>query len=253
MTDGHCATDVEAVYVGTSGTATCSDANAGTTQAPVCSLQGGVTLAKKNSLSVVVIRGALAPASASIAVTSPLVIVGKNNASVTPSATLGADCITITSGEIYLRNITIQGTASPATGMGIKAAPDPSSTVTMHMDTCAVINNPGAGILLNGAAFDIKNTAVSSNGSGSLGAISWGGILTNNPPSGGASALTNVTIQNNGQVGLACSTAITNSTSVLATGNNRGSTIATDQIGTACGITSCASTSATCGVQSSPQ
>jgi hypothetical protein len=161
--------------------------------------------------------------------------------------------LTITSGEIYLRNLTIQGSASPATGMGIKAAPDPSATITLHMDTCVVNNNPGAGILLNGAAFDIKNTTVSNNGSGSLGAISWGGLLTNNPPSSGPTTLVNVTIQNNVLIGLVCSGNITSSTSVLASGNVNGSTKATDQIGASCGIISCTSSSTTCGTQSQPQ
>jgi hypothetical protein len=219
----------------------------------VCSVQTGVTLAKKNSSLAVVIRGTLAAASANISVSSPLTIVGKGNATISPSTALGSDCITITSGEIYLRNLTIQGSASPATGMGIKAAPDPSSTVTLHMDTCAVINNPGAGILLNGAAFDIKNTTVGNNGSGSLGLATWGGILTNNPPSSGPTSLANVTIQGNGQVGLVCSASITSTTSVFASGNNKGSTSATDQIGNACGITSCSPAGAACGIQSQPQ
>jgi hypothetical protein len=210
-----------------------------------------VTIAKKNSSSVVVVRGALSAAPTNIAVMAPLTVIGKSAATLTPTA--GADCVTITSGEIYLRNLTIQGTASPATGMGIKAAPDPSSTVTLHMDTCAVISNPGGGMLLNGAAFDIRNTTVSNNGSGSLGAISWGGILANNPPAGGLTTLNDVTIQNNGLIGLVCSGNVTSTTSVLASGNVNGSTKATDQIGTSCGITSCTSTSATCGVQSQPQ
>jgi hypothetical protein len=253
LTDGHCATDSETVYVGALGAATCSETNAGTAQSPLCSLQGGVTLAKKNSIPVVVIRGTLAAASASIAVTSPLTVVGKSNATITPAATLGSDCITITSGEVYLRNLTIQGTASPATGMGINAGTGGGAAVTLHLDTCSVVNNPGGGILLNVAAFDIKNTTVSNNGSGSLGGFSWGGVLADNPPTGGPATLSNVTIQSNGQVGLVCSGSIAASTSVLAIGNNTGSTKPTDQISTSCGITACAATSATCGVQSQPQ
>jgi len=92
------------------------------------------------------------------------------------------------------------------------------------MDTCAVINNPGGGILINGAAFDIKNTTVSNNGSGSLGGRAWGGVIANNPPTGGPTTLSDVTIQNNGQVGLVCSGSIAVSTSVLATGNKQRST-----------------------------
>jgi hypothetical protein len=253
LTDGHCATDAQTVYVGTVGAAICSETNAGTVQAPVCSVQAGVTLAKKNSAVVVLIRGALSPASANIAVASPLTIAGKSTAIISPTASPGADTLTITSGEIYLRNLTIQGSTSPATGMGVKAAPDPGSTVTLHIDTCAVVNHPGGGILLNGAAFDIKNTTVSNNGSGSLGAITWGGILTNNPPSGGPMSLASVTIKDNGQVGLVCSASIAATTTFLASGNNNGSIKPTDQVGTSCGITTCVPASTTCGAQSQPQ
>jgi hypothetical protein len=133
--------------------------------------------------------------------------------------------------------------------MGINAL----TGTTLHVDTCSVMNNPGGGILLNGAAFDIKNTTISNNGSGSLGSATWGGVYINNPPSSGTTTLSNVTIQNNGQVGLVCSASITSTTSVLASGNNNGSTKATDQIGNACGIASCSSAGTTCGVQSQPQ
>jgi hypothetical protein len=51
------------------------------------------------------------------------------------------------------------------------------------MDTCAVTNNPGGGILLNGAAFDIKNTTVTGNGPATFGgATAWGGILVKTFP-----------------------------------------------------------------------
>jgi hypothetical protein len=248
MLDGHCATEAETVYVGTLGTVTCSETNTGTVQAPVCSVQAGVTLAKKNSAMVVLIRGTLSPASANIAVSSPVTIVGKNSAVVSPTASPGADAITITSGEIYLRNLTIQGAASPATGMGIKAAPDPGSSITLHLDTCAVINNPGGGILLNGAAFDIKNTSVTGNGPGTTGTTTWGGILEANMPASGATNLDFVTIQNNVGGGLTCSAGILG-TAVLSTGN----TTTVSQISPACAVTGCTPASATCGEQSPPQ
>jgi hypothetical protein len=246
MADGHCAIDAEAVYVGTLGAAICSETNAGTASAPVCSLQIGVSLAKSGSKPAIVIRGSLAAGSTSISVSSPLIVVGKNAAKIIPSA--GGDAITITAGEVYMRNLTIQGIASPASGMGINA----TAGTTLHLDTCAVVNNPGGGILLNGAAFDIKNSTVSNNGSGTAGAIRWGGILVQNPPTASTMAINLVTIQSNGQVGLSCTSTITASSSVLASGNVNGSTNPADQI-SGCGITACAATSATCGVQSQPQ
>ncbi len=254
MTDGHCAADAETIYVGPSGTTTCSDTTGtGSSSAPVCSAQAGVTLAKSGSKPVVLIRGTLTPPSlgvtTTIAVSAPLTIVGKSSAVIAPAS--GADALTITSGEIYLRNLTVQGSTSPATGMGIKASPDSGSSVILHIDTCAVINNPGGGILLNGAAFDIKNTTLSGNGPGAFGGSTpWGGILAQNPPTAGPANLSLVTIQNNGFGGLSCSGAITGS-GVLAAGN----TNTVSQIGAACGLTTgaCAVASATCGAQSAPQ
>jgi len=249
MADGHCATDAETVYVGPVGS-TCSDANAGTAQAPVCSSQAGVGLATQtgSSKSVVLVRGTLAAGSTLITASSPLTIVGKSSAVLTPT-TVGSVGITVTSGEIYLRNLTVQGTASPATGMGINAI----SGTTLHMDTCAVINNPGGGILFNGAAFDIKNTTITGNGPGTAPAgASYGGIRVEALPAGGPTTLDLVTIQNNKQVGLSCSGAITG-IGVLASGNNNNSTSATDQIGSTCAITACTPASTTCGVQSQPQ
>jgi len=248
MTDGHCATNAEAIYVGTLGSATCSESNIGTSQAPVCSLLNGVGLAKTSSKPVVVIRGALSAGSAVIAVTAPLTIVGKSGATVTATAAASADCITITSGEIYLRNMTIQGTASPKTGIGIKASPDSGSTVTLHMDTCAVTNNPGGGILLNGAAFDIKNTTVTGNGVGQTGSTPWGGIFVQGLPPNGLTNLNLVSIKNNatGGTGLACVDAI-QGTGVLASGNSP------FDITTSCSVTACTATGTTCGAQSTPQ
>jgi hypothetical protein len=247
MTDGHCATDGEAIYVGTLGSATCSPSNAGTSQAPVCSAQAGVGLAKSGAKAIVVIRGTLAAGSATISVTSPLTIVGRNSAVLTP-ADPGADAITITSGDITLRNLTIQGTARPKTGIGINAYPAPGSTVTLHMDTCAVKNNPGGGILLNGAAFDIKNTTVTGNGSGTFLGLPWGGVLVQSPPTGGPTNLSLVTVQTNDGGGVTCSAGIQGS-GVLSSGN----TNTVNQIGPACAITACTPASATCGTQAQPQ
>jgi hypothetical protein len=246
MTDGHCATDAEAIYVGTLGSAACSSGNAGTAQAPVCSLLAGVGLAKAGSKPVVVVRGTLTPASSTISVSSPLTIVGRSSAVLTP-ADPGADAITITSGEIYLRNLTIQGTASPATGIGINAGTGGGNAVTLHMGTCVVKDNPGGGILLNGAAFDIKNTTITGNGPGQTGGYTWGGILVQSLPATGPTNLNLVSINNNKLVGLSCAGAIAG-TGVLAGGNTGGI-----DINTTCAITACTSASTTCGAQTIPQ
>jgi hypothetical protein len=246
MTDGHCAADSETVYVGTIGSATCSDTatNAGSAQAPYCSAQIGIGAAKAKAKPLVLMTGPLA-GSLTVSFTSPLAMVGRS-AVITP--TTFADAITITSGDITLRSLTIQGTASPATGIGINAGTGGGNAVTLHMDTCAVTGNPGGGILLNGAAFDIKNTTVTGNGPGQTGAVSWGGIYLESLPISGTTGLNLVSVNGNVGAGVACAVGVQGS-GVLATGN----TSTTAQITTSCNITPCTPASATCGAQSTPQ
>jgi len=241
-TNGHCATDAETVYVGTSGTATCSDGNTGSAQAPVCSAQAGVGLAKSGAKPLVVVRGTLAAGSTTISTSMPLLLVGKESATLTPA--VGSDGITINAGSIYLRDLAVRGNASPATGVGINAAPTGANTVAVHLEACQIANNPGGGILLDGAGFDIENTTVTGNGPGTFGLASWGGILVNSPPAGVPATLKNVTIKDNQQVGLSCSGSITG-TGVLASGNVGGV-----DINPTCGITPCtADGGAGCGAQ----
>ncbi len=251
MLDGHCATDAETIYVGAAGTATCSSSNPGTPADPVCSLAAGVGLAKSGSKPLVVVRGSLAPGSTTIAVNSPLAIVGKTGATLVP-ADPGADCITITQGEITLRNLSIQGSISPASGMGIDAAPPSGSSVILHMDTCAVRYNPGGGILLNGAAFDIRNTVVSGNGPGTVLAtgLTWGGVYVQTLAASGPANFELVSIQSNNGGGLTCTEAV-QASGLLATLN----TGTVSQVGSLCAITtgSCPAASTSCGAQSQPQ
>jgi hypothetical protein len=185
--------------------------------------------------------------TAAIAVSFPLTIVGKNAAVLT--AAVGGNCVSITQGEVYLRNLTLQGNSSSATGVGIgvKASPDTGSTVTLHMDTCAVINNKGGGILLNGAAFNIKNMTVTGNGPGqTTGGNPWGGIRVDALPSSGTTNLNLATIDTNNPAGLTCAGGIQGA-GVIATGNT------SIQISTSCDVTACTTASTTCGAQSAPQ
>ncbi len=239
--DGHCATDAETVYV--QNVTACSNniATGGTSAVPYCDTAFGVNAAAStNGKILTVLAGALSSFSVSVSA-KPLTIVGKA-ATITP---IGFnDGIDVTAGEVYLRGITVQGSLSAQTKIGINAG----ASVTLHMDTCSIVGNPGGGILLNGAAFDIENTTITGNGPGTLGLASWGGIAVNNPPASGPTTLNLVTVQNNKQVGLACSAAVSG-TGVLATGNAGGV-----DIGASCGFTSCSTSaaSATCGAQGTP-
>lgn len=239
--DGHCATDAETIYV-QNVTGCSNSATSGTSAVPFCDATIGVNAAvSTNGKILAVLAGALSSFSVS-APAKPLTIVGKA-AMVTPAAF--SDGITITAGEVYLRGITVQGSTIAQTKAGINAG----TGVTLHMDTCSIINNPGGGILLNGAAFDIENTTVTGNGPGTFSGLPWGGVLMQNIPASGPTTLNLVTVQNNNGGGVACSGAITG-TGVLATGN----TNTVSQIGASCGFTSCSASaaSATCGAQSTP-
>jgi len=240
MVDGHCATDAETVYVqNLAGTCADSGSGIGTAAKPYCTARVGVNVAASTvGKSVVVLAGNVADFS--IAASSrTLAVVGKN-AVITPSA--ATDGIDITSGTVYLRNLTVQGATS--TGVGINGAPTSGNSVTLYVSGCKVMSNSGGGILLNGVAFDIENTSVTGNGPGTFGLANWGGVLVNNPPTGVPSTLGLVTIETNNGGGLTCSVSVTGN-GVLSTGNTNTPT----QISALCNVTSCASASTTCGAQ----
>jgi hypothetical protein len=243
--DGHCATNAETVYV--QSIAGCSNATSGgTAAAPFCLARTGVNSAVANGKPLVVLAGNLADGF-SVSTPGVLTVVGKS-AVITPAAF--ADGIAVASGEVHLRNLTVRGSA--ATGSQSNPGISAASGAFLHMDTCAVSDNTGGGILLGGAAFDIKNTAVSGNGPGRAGTTSWGGILVNVlPPSGGLASLDLVTIQNNDGGGLICAGSI-QGTGVLSTGNTNA---LLGQLDSNCGsFTSCSALDggATCGAQSTP-
>jgi hypothetical protein len=243
--DGHCAIDAETVYVQT--IAGCSNTTSGgTTAAPFCLARTGINSAVANSKPLVVLAGTLADGF-SVSTSGVLTIVGKS-AVITPAAF--TDGIAVASGEVYLRNLTIRGSAS--TGSQSNPGVSAASGGFLHMDTCAVSDNTGGGILLSGAAFDIKNTTVSGNGPGRAGTTSWGGALVNAlPPSGSAVSLNLVTIQNNNGGGLICAGSI-QGTGVLSVGNTNA---LLGQLDSNCGgFTSCVALDGgtACGAQSTP-
>lgn len=237
--DGHCATDGETIYVDSSAAA-CSDsaAGAGSAQTPFCHAKPGVAAAQAQGKLAVVLAGALSGGVTGLALGTPLTIVGKS-AVLTPTSY--SDGLGITSGELYLRGVTVMGSASDQTGIGINASADSGKSVTLHVDGCSVVNNPSGGILLSGAGFEIKNTTVMGNGPNSA---AWGGIFVQSPPAGGPTTFDHVTVSNNNQAGISCGASIAatdSGTGVLAQ-NNSGVNVAD-----VCGITTCGVASADCG------
>ena len=237
--DGHCATDAESIYVGKIGAGACSDSGAGSAQMPYCTAQTAVGVAKSAARPVVVVIGQVGGFTVG-ALSSPLTIVGRS-AVITPADY--DDGIIITSGEIYLRALTVAGNPSGVTGVGVNAQAATGATVALNMDGCAIKDNPGGGVFLAGAAFDIRNSTVTGNGPGqTIGGTVWGGIRVDSLPASGQTNLGLVTIQKNLATGLTCSTAIQGQ-GVLASGNTP------LDIATSCGVVSCATPAPTCGAQ----
>jgi hypothetical protein len=223
--DGHCAVDSETIYV--VNRAGCSDTGAATSAAPLCSMNG-VQLAL-GTRTVVVVRGSSASANGAIGLSGGKLvsIVGQNAGAITGTM---APALWI-SGDTYARDLKLSSMTTAVLA---------NSGATLRLNHVSVVNSPGGGLLLDGAAFDIRNTIVTGNGPGISGATVWGGILINNPPAAGPARLQLLTVQNN-TVGIACSATVTG-TGVLASGSASGVNIATT-----CGFTSCGAASATCG------
>lgn len=240
--DGHCAKDSETVYVGSAGPNPCSETatDAGSASVPFCTAEKGVRTAQAKGKPLVVLSGALIGGFTAIALTAPLTVVGKS-ATIVPGDL--SDGIGVTSGVLYLRGLTVAGSAARATGIGINAQATVGATLDIHVDDCAVTGNPGGGIMLAGAAFDIRNTTVADNGPGQTsGGVSFGGIRVDSLVPTASANLDFVTIENNLAPGLSCAGVIQGQ-GVLATGN------ALLNIATSCAITSCTAPSPTCGAQ----
>jgi len=237
--DGHCATDTETVYVGKNGAGTCSDSGAGSAQTPYCTAQTAIGVAKSASRPVVVVMGQVGGFSLG-ALSAPLTVVGRS-AIISPADY--ADGISITSGEIYLRALTVAGNPSGVTGMGVNAQAATGATVVLHMDGCTVKDNPGGGILLAGASFDIRNSKITGNGPAqTAGGTNWGGLRVETLPAAGQASLNLVTIQKNLGSGLSCAGAIQGQ-GVLASGNT------SPDIATSCAVVACTTQDSTCGAQ----
>jgi hypothetical protein len=234
--DGHCATPGETIYVQNSGS--CSDAvvpsdpTAATSARPLCSMEP-VSMFLSGTRDLVRIRGTVAGASSPFALgsMSTAILVGQQSGTIAASVN---PAFSLQSGNVFIFDLEF----SPSASTGITATGG-----TLHLNTVTVDSCKGGGILLDGAAFDIRNTTVTNNGQGQQGAITWGGILVNTLPATGAMQLDLVTIESNKQIGLTCVGPITGS-GVLASLNAGGV-----DISPTCGVAACSPASPTCGAQ----
>jgi hypothetical protein len=230
---GFCLTDDATIYVQNS--ATCSSVpTAGTAAMPFCKPQDA--LAKvTNAFKNIVIRGPAAVAG--LTWSNPMVdqlnIIGQQSATIAGGPESGIQVLA--GGNLFVRGLKI----SPSAEVGIVA--ENGSTLTLeHVD---VENNLKGGILLDGAAFDIRDTRVANNGPGQVGPTTWGGIFVKSaPPSSMPGRLVRVSLEQNKASGLTCSAPI-EGMGVFAAGN------AAVDIATTCAITACTPAGPTCGVQ----
>lgn len=236
--DGHCATDAETVYV--QNTTGCSDTGAGTAAAPFCSMtpaQGSIANSDAQTLVVVrgTVNGATTPFNRSVT-RKEASIVGQQSAVIAAGAQPGLD---VRNGLFYARDLKL----SLSTVACINAVPTTGAAVTLRLDHVTVDSCQGGGIVIDGAGFDIRNTIVTNNGPGDDGGLPWGGMRIKNPPATSKHIeLTTVRANNGG--GISCG-GMVDGVNVLVIDNVNTPT----QIASACGFTSCAAASATCGAQ----
>jgi hypothetical protein len=244
---GRCAADTDAIYVdpgNTSCTGLLRTEADGTSAQPFCTLDlarrllnGDGSLAPA-SRTLLVVRGGPMDAAAGAFIrpagSAEVSIIGQNNAVIAAGPRRGLD---LENGGFYVRDLKVSLSAS----IGIDAAAAAPAAVALRLDHVTVDSCQGGGILLDGAAFDIRNSTVTNNGPGDDVGTPWGGIRIKNLPIGGQAQLDHVTIQNNKQIGLTCTAQISGS-GVYAASNSGGV-----EVSPTCNVTPCTAVGPTCG------
>jgi hypothetical protein len=241
MTDGHCASDAETIYVQNSA-AICTDTSSnpdggsknGTRTQPFCSMDP-VAAFLSSTRDLVVVNGTgetITGGSWAYAnqVGSQLTIVGQQNPKI---GSVSTPAFSLQNGSVYIRAVTFSSLSS----IGINA-----SGGILALDHVTVTNCGAGGILLSATAFDIENTTISNNGPSSD--LTWGGIRIQSLPATGSAKFDLVSITGNDPSGMSCADgAAPTGTGVFASQNTSG------QISNTCAITACMPASPTCGSQ----
>jgi len=231
--DGRCASDSETIYV-ENKTGCASSAltpMAGSAATPFCGPQlaiDGVTSTRR----IVVISGTVAGFQWAPSGTQTQVSVVGRNAAVIAGGTQPG--VAIASGaDLYLRGPL---TIGPGPEVGISA----STGAILEVTGLVVDGNKKGGILIDDAAFDLRESTIVGNGPGDIMGLPWGGVRIQNAASVVPATLSRLTVQNNNPVGLSCSGTVTGD-GVFATDNT------SVDIATTCGITPCSPAGPTCG------
>jgi hypothetical protein len=229
--DGRCAAATEAIFV--QQTSLCSDASptAGTPGMPYCTMGPVMQRLGTGAIDLVIVRGTVTAGTWTFTgATGEVSIVGQQSAFIASAA---SPALAMASGQLYVRDVKASSSASLC--LSAKGG-------TLRLEHVTVDSCLKGGILLDGAAFDIRDTTVTNNGPGTQGTTLWGGVLVSSLPAAGTTGLTLVTIQGNKQIGLTCAGGI-QGTGVLATGNTGG------DVNPYCNVSACAAAGPTCGAQ----
>jgi hypothetical protein len=186
MTDGHCATSAEVIFVEFKA-AGCPGAD-GSSAKPFCTPNEGVTQLSV-ARHVIVIRGAannqMSLATSGVA---PVIVGKKSGVGVASSIPAGATtALGIASDTVLVRDLAVSNgsvdmgspisTGVAATGastkvtllrvtasLGMGLGVDAEAGALLTMDRCLVQNNSAGGVLVNGASYNIQNSIIAANG-----------------------------------------------------------------------------------------
>jgi hypothetical protein len=230
---GRCATEAEVIFV--AKTATCGT-TVGSKAMPLCSAQDATKLVSANR-PIVVVRGTIGGFSWALAGMPAITLVGQQQAVV--AGGLDAGVRLSGGGEVFARGFTIRG--SEGGGVAVTAG------ATLRLRDSLIDSNPGGGLLLDGARFDVRNTVISNNGPATLGATIWGGALVSNV-TGTPARFERVSIKNNRVVGITCGTGTSVTSTAVYAKDNGG----IDVSPTCTGLQTCEPESAACGATVAP-
>jgi hypothetical protein len=222
---GRCATTEETIYVNAGS----GCGAAGTKAMPLCSPQDASKLWGANR-ALVLVRGAVAGLSWTLAGAPPLTVVGQQQGVI--NGGVGAGIKLDGAGEVLFRGLTVRGSETWAVNA--------SGGATLGMRGCAVQNNNGGGILIDGGRFDLRATVISGNGPGQTGTS---GGMSVQAVAGAPARLENVSIKMNGAVGLTCAVGV----DVMATGLYASGNVGIDVAMSCKGVATCPTEGAGCG------
>ena len=232
--DGRCATVTEAIFLqDTARCATAAGDNIGSPDLPFCSVRPAL-VALSSDRRLIIIRGTVQATNyvvQPVAGSAQITFVGQQSGAIAGGA---FSALAIDGAAVFARDLTFKLSSAPAVIA--------KNAGVLSLQHVIVDNNPGGGVLVDGAGFEIRNTSITRNGPATTGPTTWGGMLVQNLSALTLRAIDLVTIQNNGGPGLSCSDRI-DGTRLLASDN------AASNIGITCQVTPCSPAGPACGAQ----